>query len=181
MAIKGLATAFQLLMTPFYSIVSALRAITEAVIGVNVAFNEMTSGNFKAAGDRLAESGAKINKIYQDNQAMTNGALKDIWTDKMEVGDLKYKDRPQMSSSLFGEKTTQQVSGSSKSKELEKASTNISGSAPRNTTIQINSLIGQNNNYISNVSDPYKDLSTFMEKLKQALAQEIVDVNIQVG
>lgn len=186
---KSLATTFHLLMSPFYTIISLISAVTEAVVGMNEAIKASLSGDFAGAADKIAASGKRIGEIYRQNSRNTTGALIDIWDDrgKRNESNLSWLDegkKTESNLSWLDKKSSTGIKmfgGGGKSKELEKASTNISGSAPRNTTIQINSLIGQNNNYISNVSDPYKDLSTFMEKLKQALSQEIVDVNIQVG
>jgi tape measure domain-containing protein len=194
--LKIFGTMIMNALVPIHLFSASLQLTYRVLETLYLLFDRLFEGDFEGMGDVLTSQAGKIEDVFTNTFNNIADGYKNIWTEEgpkaLEGDSFARGDTSKggggglkglLSGSLFDEETGPKLLGGGKDKKkgkLEKAADSISGSAPRNITIQINSLIGQNNNYISNVQNPMNDLKTFIDKLKQALQQEIVDVNIQM-
>ncbi len=181
---KLAATVMQTMSIPLRILVQSfnqLLLIFETLYEVSTLLFE---GEFAKAGDVFIDQAKRI----KDGWGTVFGEIKDgysnIWTDDPNKAkglaineatkgiDFSFMDNKKLS------QPASQIASEGKQKSLKEANANISGSAPRNVTINIGSLIGQNTNQISKESEK-STIDDFSKKLLQALQQEIVNVNLQ--
>lgn len=181
---KVLATLFHNLISPLQIVIMGftnLLLVFESIVEV---IKALVNGDFSSIDDILIKQAGRIKDNYLNTFKSIKDGYVDIWTedpnkakglaiDEATKGiDFSFMDNKKLSQSAS------QIKAEGKQKSLKDANSNISGSAPRNVTINIGSLIGQNTNQISKESEK-STIDDFSKKLLQALQQEIVNVNLQ--